>query len=85
MEHLQSCECKFGEPGKAFFTVLGCYQEKKKKAASKMRLSPLNIIMHKSIIRLQQHRKQHATLTFTIYTRSEERRCESLTTCTPKG
>lgn len=42
-----------------------------------MRLSPLNIIMHKSIIWLQQHRKQHPALTFTIYSRSEEQRLKS--------
>lgn len=50
-----------------------------------MRLSAPNIIMHKSIIWLQQHRKQHPTLTFTIYSMSEKHRRKSLRTCTAKG
>lgn len=39
-----------------------------------MRLSPLNIIMHKSIIWLEQHTKQDPPLTFTEGITSDESR-----------
>ena len=68
LRRLQNCYfTKFGDPEKASLITLGCYQGEKR-SASKMRLSPPNIIMHKSIILLQQHRKQCPALTFTIYT-----------------
>lgn len=72
---------QFGDlnPKKVSLIILGCYQGKKikEKQPLKWNYPHPNIIMHKSIILLQLHRKQRCTLTFTKYSRNEKHRHKS--------